>query len=352
MQIDSIAPRSSKQKAEQHFCIVKPLGSGAYADVFLAVPRAIVENMSSGFESGQRATASEGDKMAKLRSSLVALKIRTSSSFHDSMEREVKILQLLSHCQTEQALVIQLIEADANPLQAAWYTMPVCNGGDLESLLALTQSPAGVQLPRALAWRIAASLTRGLLFLHFGWQNGVSAPNWPVIAHNDLHCKNVLLRTATQSRAINGLEPYPEVLLADFGSAVFVDSRAEDEKRRHCARLRQHRDYNSLGLLLTPLYHRTGDPDLQRAIENVEGIKAPVVGLKNQHAFQVLKNLLAGAEKRAAELHKPLEGPLKEHLERQVVTDKALRSLLPRGAEGEIAKRGDAGCLTGKCVTS
>ena len=216
----SIASLTSKQCAEQTHHIIKKLGHGAYAAVYLSIPKATADHILADYASSPPTKANKSSTITRLRASLQALKVSTSNSFANDPDKEIRVLQHLKG-KCNHPSIIELIDADTSPLKKSWYTMPVCNGGDLDELLTLTRDPKKTALPVGLAWHICAQLGRALLYLHFGRHDGRTEPNWPLLTHEDIHPNNILFRAGGGDEK-GQFGNYPDVILADFGKAWYL----------------------------------------------------------------------------------------------------------------------------------
>jgi len=212
--------------------------------------------------------------------------------------------------------------------------MPVCNGGDLAELLALTQDPRKIPLSVGLAWHICAQLGRALLYLHFGRHNGHTEPNWPLLTHEDIHPNNVLFRffggRGGEGKESKQFENYPDVVLADFGKAWFSERRSASPDRLYTGLTRQHRDVQALGAMLRFFPNRVDSVGLSKAIALLDDVAPPKKGVqRNEYACVALQRFVKFAEKQREGLYIPLGEELIARFDKGVVTDEELEETFP-----------------------
>ncbi|KAK5114596.1 hypothetical protein LTR85_010173 [Meristemomyces frigidus] len=318
---------SPRQKAEQTNYLIKELGSGSYAVVCLSIPRTTADQILEGYTSSPKTRSRKAETLARLRTNLQAIKIAIGRGV-DSIEAEVRILRQLGE-KTKQPSVSKLIDADDSPLSKVWYTMSVCQCGDLDQLLQLTSGPKAVPLPVGLAWHICTQLASALLYLHFGWHGGRIEPHWPLMTHEDIWAKNILFRSSSTADEGSSVH-YPDAVLADFGKGWFVQRDAANTQYQDTVLQRQHRDLQALASTLIPLAHRLEDSGLCEALIPLERVDRPPKGAKqNVSAYRALRKFVRLAEQRRQESYQPLSQELKAHFDRVVVTDAELEQTFP-----------------------
>lgn len=314
---------SPKQKAEQSKYLIKELGSGSFAVVHLALPKAATDEILAEYSTAPKTRSRKAETVSGLRANLQAVKIGVGKGA-DSIETEVRILQQLGQS-SKLPFVVELIDADDSPLKKYWYSMPACNGSDLDDLLKLTSGPGAVALPVGLAWHICAQLARALLYLHFGWHEDRRKADWPLMSHEDIWAKNILFRSCSSAEG-----NYPNAVLADFGKGWFVSRVHADIESQDVALQRQHRDLQALALTLTPLGHRLKGSGIAKALLLLDNVEQPPKGAKrNKVAYTALRKFVSHAEQRRQELYQPLSQELVAYFDRELVTDTELEKAFP-----------------------
>ncbi|KAI4136796.1 MAG: hypothetical protein L6R39_007607, partial [Caloplaca ligustica] len=121
--------------------------------------------------------------------------------------------------------IINLRSALVSPTQTQLY-LDYCNGGDLASFIEKYHyGLSNAHIPESFTWHAFLQLTEALAFIHRGYDRtafpGSQFPNtWLPVVHRDIKPGNILLQRARFDPDHPGLEPYPRLVLADFGLAM------------------------------------------------------------------------------------------------------------------------------------
>ncbi|KAI4121020.1 MAG: hypothetical protein LQ338_006607 [Usnochroma carphineum] len=128
--------------------------------------------------------------------------------------------------------IINIRSALVSPYQTQLY-LDYCDGGDLNSFIeryhyGLTEA----YVPEAFIWHAFLQLTEALAFIHHGYDRNTPSSSsssggkpkvpehWLPVIHRDIKPANILLQRARFHPDHPGLEPYPRLVLADFGLAL------------------------------------------------------------------------------------------------------------------------------------
>lgn len=137
--------------------------------------------------------------------------------------------------------IIGLRSALVTPLQTQLY-LDYCSGGDLTSFIEAYEShpqPHGLgqyqthsrsYIPESFIWHTFLQLTEALAFSHHGYNRNapssrqMNPDKWLGVIHRDIKPSNIFLQRAPSHPDHPGPEPYPKIVLGDFGLA----KQAED----------------------------------------------------------------------------------------------------------------------------
>ncbi|KAL9613782.1 MAG: hypothetical protein Q9167_001673, partial [Letrouitia subvulpina] len=140
--------------------------------------------------------------------------------------------------------IIQIHAAIASPRQTEIY-MDYCDGGDLHQFInSYYFNPAhpAAAIPESFIWHAFAQLAEALLYIHHGVSpsdlpkqrhlppsggsssspsSSIFRADWLPVIHRDIKPSNILLRLAPYAASHHpGPQPYPRLVLADFGLAL------------------------------------------------------------------------------------------------------------------------------------
>ncbi|KAL8729250.1 MAG: hypothetical protein Q9166_004871 [cf. Caloplaca sp. 2 TL-2023] len=131
--------------------------------------------------------------------------------------------------------IVNLRSALVGPFQTQLY-LDYCSGGDLASFIdayhhrlepqVLGEYPTYSfnHIPESFIWHTYSQLTEALAFIHYGYDRcapsskQIQPDHWLSVIHRDIKPGNILLQ-----RDHPGPEPYPKIVLADFGLAKKAD---------------------------------------------------------------------------------------------------------------------------------
>ncbi|KAL9582544.1 MAG: hypothetical protein Q9212_003239 [Teloschistes hypoglaucus] len=217
--------------------------------------------------------------------------------------------------------IINLHSALTSSTQIQLY-LEYCDGGDLSSLIRKfhhrynheTREWDYYRIPECFIWHVFLQLAEALAYIHHGRDHRDSSTqpsnkDWLSVVHRDIKPHNILLRRNAASAnpahaAAHNEEPYPNVILADFGMAIRARlPGSEPTSDQHCGTERfqppekplhsQKGDVYSLGATICKLL--TGDlpeePDLPNNInasddddEGFENWEAALVRMEEESA--------------------------------------------------------------------
>ncbi|KAL8806890.1 MAG: hypothetical protein Q9182_001019 [Xanthomendoza sp. 2 TL-2023] len=169
--------------------------------------------------------------------SLVVCKVipHTQSDQKDKSE-----LSFLRDALPRHPRIVNLRSALVSPFQTQLY-LDYCSGGDLTSFIeAFHYHPEphapGQQartsfnpIPESFIWHTYLQLTEALAFIHYGYNRNAASVSqmrpdkWLGVIHRDIKPGNILLQRAPSHPDHPGPEPYPKIVLADFGLAKKAD---------------------------------------------------------------------------------------------------------------------------------
>ncbi|KAI7367561.1 hypothetical protein KC354_g3330 [Hortaea werneckii] len=206
-------PTSSRIHFNKTHYTTKKLGAGAFADVYLAIPKSTANNIRLRGKGKNPATMYDS-----LRRHLVAVKFSQSQELcanraEEQLRNEIHVLTQVLPEKHER--IVEVLECRSTS-STKWLTTPFFSGGDVETLASLHPDC----LTTSFICHIALQMVEALAFLVSGATNDngmVVRDDWPCTVHGDVHLGNMLLRPATDGT--KGFSNFPDVVLADFGCA-------------------------------------------------------------------------------------------------------------------------------------
>ncbi|KAI7471975.1 hypothetical protein KC351_g11877 [Hortaea werneckii] len=206
-------PSSSRIHFSKTHYEVRKLGAGAFADVYVAVPKSTANKIRSRGKGTDLTTLYDS-----LRRHLVAVKFSQPQECYanraeEQLRNEIHVLtQVLP--EKHERIVEALGSHSTSSIK--WLTNPYLSGGDVETFASLHPDC----LTTAFVCHIAIQMVEALAFLASGATNDngmVVRDDWPCTVHGDIHLGNMLLRPATDRTG--SFSNFPDVVLADFGCA-------------------------------------------------------------------------------------------------------------------------------------
>ncbi|KAL8931581.1 MAG: hypothetical protein Q9216_007150, partial [Gyalolechia sp. 2 TL-2023] len=159
------------------------------------------------------------------RGSLVVCKVIPHHRSHKYVESELAFLRDILRPHPR---IVRIRSALVSPIQTQLY-LDYYNGGDLTSFMekyhyGLHSHP----IPESFIWHTLLQLSEALAYIHHGYDRTTSSitgrqklpDNWLTVIHRDIKPANILLQRAPHSTDHPGPEPYPRLVLADFGLAL------------------------------------------------------------------------------------------------------------------------------------
>ncbi|KAI4183594.1 MAG: hypothetical protein L6R41_005317 [Letrouitia leprolyta] len=160
------------------------------------------------------------------RGSLVVCKVIPHQRHHIYVESELAALRdaLPPHNR-----IVKIRSALISPSQTQLY-LDYYNGGDLSSFMEKYHYGLRTHcIPESFIWHTLLQLSEALAYIHHGYDRTATPAtgrqklpkNWLTVIHRDIKPANILLQRAPHSPIDHpGPEPYPRLVLADFGLAV------------------------------------------------------------------------------------------------------------------------------------
>lgn len=172
----------------------------------------VIKTLGSGGQGKLCVVKRKSDKKVLVR------KEQKEFSMHGSTPRE---MYLFEHVLTYHPSIIQYDHGNyINTRKDLILYFELCKGGDLHE-----QLPREGESGRSekFIWRCFIQLADAIAFLHYGYNRFADSPytpprGWQRIVHRDLKPANVFLR-----RQLTSKNPFPEVVLGDFGLATLND---------------------------------------------------------------------------------------------------------------------------------
>ncbi|KAL8656168.1 MAG: hypothetical protein Q9226_002767 [Calogaya cf. arnoldii] len=150
-----------------------------------------------------------------------------------SDRQEQSELRILRDALPAHPRIIGLRSAIVSSLQTELY-LDYCSGGDLTSFMEAYESRQQPDrfaihrrnfIPESFIWHTFLQLTEALAFTHHGYDRNAKSSaqmdpdKWLGVIHRDIKPSNVFLQRAPTHPDHPGPEPYPKVVLGDFGLA-------------------------------------------------------------------------------------------------------------------------------------
>ncbi|KAL8992192.1 MAG: hypothetical protein Q9188_007646, partial [Gyalolechia gomerana] len=159
------------------------------------------------------------------RGSLIVCKVIPHHRSHKYVESE---LAFLRDALPPHSRIVKIRSALISPSQTQLY-LDYYNGGDLAAFMekyhyGLHSYP----VPESFIWHTLLQLSEALAYIHHGYDRTATPvtgrqklpDNWLTVVHRDVKPANILLQRAPHSADHPGPEPYPRLVLADFGLAM------------------------------------------------------------------------------------------------------------------------------------
>ncbi|GAB1731277.1 hypothetical protein NU195Hw_g4246t1 [Hortaea werneckii] len=206
-------PSSSQIHFSKTHYEVRKLGAGAFADVYVAIPKSTADKIRLRKKSTNPTTVYDS-----LRRHLVAVKFsQPQECYANRAEEQLRNeIHVLTQVLPEKHERIVEVLGSHSTSSIKWLTTPYLSGGDVETFASLHPDC----LTTAFICHIAIQMVEALAFLVSGATNDngmVVRDDWPCTVHGDIHLGNMLLRPATDGTG--GFSNFPDVVLADFGCA-------------------------------------------------------------------------------------------------------------------------------------
>ncbi|KAK3072593.1 hypothetical protein LTR53_006547 [Teratosphaeriaceae sp. CCFEE 6253] len=274
---------------------IKLLGAGDNGEAHLALPKRTADTFNSSLDAGAPLDAA----LRAAQRDLFVVKFAKPDALEGDLENEIWFMTavmgdlLREHAHLTHALDCCLGDG------VQWLALPLCRGGTLQAFL--KQFPDAVS--PAFIWHVGAQVIGALLYLHHGILDQATditpAADWPMVFHEDCYPCNLLLQPAQAFGA------FPDVVLADFGRAAAVSTRAS------CDQMQSY-DYADAGNVLVELLSLTKDRDpTLRAWSSWLQDTNLMTGAK---ALPVLQTFMQSAARRRETAHEPLAGAAAEFL--------------------------------------
>ncbi|KAL8716824.1 MAG: hypothetical protein Q9225_005886 [Loekoesia sp. 1 TL-2023] len=159
------------------------------------------------------------------RGSLVVCKVIPHNRDHKYSQSE---LAFLRDALPPHSRIVKIRSALISPCQTQLY-LDYCDGGDLTSFV--EKYHYGLQshyIPESFIWHVFLQLSEALAYIHHGYDRSASSVSgrqtlpsqWLPVIHRDIKPANILLQRARSHPDHPGPEPYPRLVLADFGLAL------------------------------------------------------------------------------------------------------------------------------------
>ena len=322
------ASTSSLQRAEETNLIIRELGQGYFARVFLSIPKQAANETIAQFAARAVTAEQRSDLLANLRTCLRVLKISRDREVNgkglDTVYKEAAVLNTL--CRIQHANIMRLITADTSGPKG-WFAMPVCSVNLQQVLNSVYQT--GNAEPIAFAWHVCLEMAKAFLYLHHGVLNdGRKESNWPLVAHGDTRTGNFLFMPVGE-----GGDVYPRMLLADFDRAKLVPADCSQSERTAVLQ-QQRKDLEALICYAECAARRINDPALERWSRAIANIETPgAYEMRDDRAFHVLYRFVKAAKRRSDRLYLPLPDDLLALFEQPSLTDQELVTVFPSLAE-------------------
>lgn len=321
-----------KQEYEQTNYILKELGSGSFATVYLSISKIDADALLTDHAQSTQTRSNRASILDKLRAKVHAVKVRKSDN-DEALDAEVSLLTHIG--KYKHPNIVRLIDTDAGPLSKAWYTMAACNAGTLEHLLGRWPYPSQ-QPPAAFAWHICAQLAAVILSLHVGTRGDRTVQHWTPIAHGDLYACNVLFSMSSDPE--ERYKDYPNLVLADFGLALLFPETPDTDDRTRAKFVRQQvGDLRNVVTQLQPLNERLSNDEIGDALDIVDASAIlPRGATINERARRALRHLVRTATTKREELYEPLNDEFTAYFNKSIVSDEELEAAFPQLRNQEL----------------